>query len=85
MTVHLQDFRVTYSNFTNDYNPPILHEKDKLVPQDYPLYEKFAQLTKQEKEAGLLDNLQEHNHLRNWGKYLENSEYKLEDYQLISV
>jgi DNA phosphorothioation-associated putative methyltransferase len=84
MTVNLQYIRIKYSDFTNDDNPPILHEKDKLVAKDYPLYQKFSQLTKQEKEAGLLDNLKENNHLQNWQNLLKKSGLTIKNYQIIA-
>lgn len=83
MTVNLQDLQVKYRDFYNEYNPPILHEKDKLVNEDYPLYKKFAKLTKQEKKAGLLRDFQAINRLKNWQKSLKDNNFIIEDYQLI--
>lgn len=39
MSVNLQDIQVKYRSFADDNNPPILHEKDRLVAPDYPFYE----------------------------------------------
>lgn len=35
-------------------NPPILHRKETFLPENHPLHEKFARLTRQEEKAGLL-------------------------------
>ncbi len=37
-------------------NPPILHRKETFLPPDHPLYSKFASLTQQEENHGLLDD-----------------------------
>jgi hypothetical protein len=42
---------------TPNDNPPLLRQKDSMVTADYQLYEKFAKLTPQETDWGLLDDL----------------------------
>ncbi|MFQ3612100.1 MAG: DNA phosphorothioation-associated putative methyltransferase [Cyanobacteriota bacterium] len=56
MEVDLRTLRVHYQDFKPEENPPILHRKEALVAPDYPLYEKFAKLTRQEEDWGLLDD-----------------------------
>ena len=55
MTIKLPDLKVTYGDYSMRKNPPILHRKETFVTPDYPLYEQFAELTRQEEIAGLLD------------------------------
>ncbi|MDW8201892.1 MAG: DNA phosphorothioation-associated putative methyltransferase [Cyanobacteriota bacterium SKYGB_h_bin112] len=57
MDIDLRDLHVHYRDYDPNDNPPLLHQKDLLVTTDYPLYEKFAKLTRQEKAWGLLDDL----------------------------
>ncbi len=54
MQVDLKDLRVNYRDYDPSDNPPVLHQKELLVMSDYPLYEKFAKLTRQEEDWGLL-------------------------------
>jgi DNA phosphorothioation-associated putative methyltransferase len=37
-------------------NPPLLHQKDQLITEDYPGYAKFAKLSQQERNWGLLED-----------------------------
>jgi DNA phosphorothioation-associated putative methyltransferase len=56
MQIDLRDLQVVYRDYDNSDNPPILHRKETVVTPDYPLHEKFAKLTRQEENWGLLDN-----------------------------
>jgi DNA phosphorothioation-associated putative methyltransferase len=71
MEVNLKNLQVRYRNFLDDQNPPILHEKDRIVMPNYPNYEKFARLTKQEKDRGLLDDARAIARLQGWLNCLE--------------
>jgi DNA phosphorothioation-associated putative methyltransferase len=53
--VDLQALSAKQRDFRGWDNPPILHRKDALVPEDYPGYEKFRRLSQQEMRRGLLD------------------------------
>lgn len=55
MQISLGNLRVSYRDYDHQENPPILHRKETFVTPDYPNYEKFARLTKQEQQWGLLD------------------------------
>lgn len=47
---------VTYRDFRDSDNPPILHRKDTFVGPTYPGRDKFARLTAQEERYGLLED-----------------------------
>ena len=70
MRIDLQDLKVRYRDFDHSDNPPILHRKDCLVLQDYPLYGKFAKLTQQETNWGLLDDLSQVESRDRWQEQL---------------
>ena len=70
-------------SFQDNYNPPILHKKDALVTPDYPLYEKFAKLTRQEEAWGLLDDLSIISRKDQWEQYLEEHCAQIQGYRLI--
>jgi DNA phosphorothioation-associated putative methyltransferase len=68
MQISLRDVYVNYNTYDLDDNPPILHWKEQLVLPDYPLYEKFAKLTQQEENWGLLDRPHA---IRKWHGWLQ--------------
>ncbi|MFP4336618.1 MAG: DNA phosphorothioation-associated putative methyltransferase [Halothece sp.] len=81
MEINLGDLNVHYTEY-NQNNPPLLHEKDKLVSSEYPLYEKFAKLTKQERDWGLLDDFKAIRDRRGWLKCLEEHGAELKNHKL---
>ncbi|WP_353931728.1 DNA phosphorothioation-associated putative methyltransferase [Okeanomitos corallinicola TIOX110] len=80
MTIDLRDLHVSYKEY--DIDPPILHQLETLVTPDYPQYEKIAQLTMQEQERGLLDNLHSIRNLSGWRKCLEEHFTTVKGYKL---
>ncbi|MFM7407733.1 MAG: DNA phosphorothioation-associated putative methyltransferase [Cuspidothrix sp.] len=71
MTIDLRDLHVSYQDYDLEDDPPILHQIDALVTADYPQYEKFAKLTRQEEDRGLLDNWHNISRLSGWKKCLQ--------------
>ncbi|MFE4105853.1 DNA phosphorothioation-associated putative methyltransferase [Almyronema epifaneia] len=55
MVIGLRDLHVRYRDYDPD-NPPLLHQKDQLITEDYPGYTKFAKLSQQERKWGLLED-----------------------------
>jgi hypothetical protein len=45
---------VIQRDYRDRLNPPILHRKEAFVTPDYPHYQQFAALTRQEEECGAL-------------------------------
>ncbi len=82
MEIDLRDLRVTYRDYDTDDDPPVLHQKDALVTSEYPFYEKFAKLTRQEEDWGLLDNWRSISHLSGWLKCLADRCAVIKGYQL---
>jgi DNA phosphorothioation-associated putative methyltransferase len=70
MQIDLQDLHVHYRDYDTTDNPPLFHQKDFLVAPDYPHYEKFAKLTRQEEDWGLLDDVSAIFDRRGWLKCL---------------
>lgn len=64
MQISLRDLRVSYRDYQLQHDTPILHQKDLLVTEDYPVYQKFAKLTAQENNWDLLSNWQQ---IRSYG------------------
>ncbi len=54
LAVYLPRVDYGFRDFPHSENPPILHRKDALVVETYPLHQKFASLTHQEEKRALL-------------------------------
>lgn len=70
MEIDLQNLQVTYRGYDGP-NSPILHRKEMFVTSDYPLYNKFAKLTQQEQDWGLLDDWKSIQTRQGWLSCLE--------------
>ena len=82
MTIDLRDLHVTYQDYDLEDDPPILHQIESLVTPDYPQYEKFAKLTRQEEDRGLLDNWHNISRLSGWKKCLKENCCILQGFKL---
>jgi DNA phosphorothioation-associated putative methyltransferase len=71
MQVDLRDLHVHYRDYDPEDNPPVLHQKDLLVAPEYPGYEKFAKLSRQEEDWGLLGDWEKIRDQRGWLNCLE--------------
>lgn len=71
MQIDLRDLHVNYEDFNPEDNPPLLHQKDQVVPKDYIHYEKFAKLSQQEINWGLLDDFKSIRNRNGWLRCLE--------------
>jgi DNA phosphorothioation-associated putative methyltransferase len=71
MQIDLRDLHVSYRDYDQEENPPILHQKDELVTSDYPLYEKFEKLSRQEQNWGLFDDFSLITNRQGWLKCLQ--------------
>ncbi|WP_316431443.1 DNA phosphorothioation-associated putative methyltransferase [Leptolyngbya sp. NK1-12] len=83
MEIDLRDLHVHYRDYDSNDNPPLLHQKDSMVTADYPLYEKFAKLTRQEEGWGLLDDLRLIYDDRGWQKCLEEHCAELKGHRVV--
>jgi DNA phosphorothioation-associated putative methyltransferase len=81
MHIDLRDLSVSYQDYSDLYNPPILVKKEAFVTASYPHYEKFAKLTRQEEKLGILDRCAVKKH-REWVKCLEENCVKIKDHKL---
>jgi len=83
MQIELRDLQVHHRDYSNSDNPPILHRKNAYITADYPNYEKFVKLTKQEERWGLLDNPKGINFLQDWQRTLQNHCAELQGNRLV--
>ncbi|TAF06531.1 MAG: DNA phosphorothioation-associated putative methyltransferase [Nostocales cyanobacterium] len=54
--VDVETLTVSFRDYTDTENPPILHRKETFVTPEYPNYEEFAALTRVQETLGLLNN-----------------------------
>jgi DNA phosphorothioation-associated putative methyltransferase len=78
----LRERSVSYKDFSERQNPPILHRKDAFVPVDYPGREKFERLTNQEERADLL-NQSTIGTRSGWLEALNNAGFALRGHRLV--
>jgi DNA phosphorothioation-associated putative methyltransferase len=83
MQIDLRDLYVYYRDYDSADNPLLLHQKDLLVMSDYPYYEKFAKLTQQEKDWGLLDNLGQICDRQGWNHCLKENCAELKGHRVV--
>lgn len=82
IVVDLATEQVSVRQYHNSHNPPILHRKETFVGTDYPFYQTFAQLTKEEVTLGLLDNSRHIGTLQEWTRLLLQEGISLIDHRL---
>jgi DNA phosphorothioation-associated putative methyltransferase len=76
---------VVRTDFRPRSNPPILHRKETFLPTDDPRYAKFAELTRQEENAGLLRDGARIGLRLYWQTLLKRHHYRFEGHQLVSI
>lgn len=85
MQIDLRDLQVRYRDYHNSNNPPVLHCKDAYIFPDYPQYEKFAKLTKQEESWGLLENMRDISLWQGWQQKLKEYCAELQGHRLVWI
>jgi DNA phosphorothioation-associated putative methyltransferase len=81
MHIDLRDLSVSYQDYSDVYNPPLLVRKEAFVSPSYPHYEKFAKLTRQEEKLGILDGGAVRKY-REWVQCLEDNCVKIKGHKL---
>jgi len=83
MQVSLRDLHVRYRDYDPEDNPPLLHQKEQVVMSDYLSYGKFAKLSQQERNWGLLDEVKVIGDRRGWEKCLEEHCAELRGHRIV--
>lgn len=83
MQIDLRDLHVHYRDHDPNENPPVLHQKDLLVTPEYPHYEKFTKLSRQEEDWGLLDDWKRISDRRGWRSCLEEHCAELKGHRVV--
>ena len=80
---------VTGKTRRDDYraraNPPVLHRKETFLPPEHLLYGKFSKLTRQEEEAGLLEDTSRIGFRLNWERSLADKGFGFKGHRLVGT
>ena len=85
LKVPLQTFTVSYKDFSETENPPVLHRKETFVAADYPGRDKFAKLTEQEEAAGLFADTTTIGRQAGWAEALARAGVALRGHRVVRV
>jgi hypothetical protein len=80
----LRELSVSYRDFTQRENRPILHRKEAFVPPEYQDRAKFERLTLQEERAGLLSQPTIGTQ-SGWHEALESAGLELRGHRLVKI
>jgi DNA phosphorothioation-associated putative methyltransferase len=84
LTVDLVRSNVRETDFSDSENPPILHRKETLVPNSYPQYQHFVEVTAEGEKAGLYENSRKIGFKNNWERMITQKGYALVDGRIVS-
>jgi DNA phosphorothioation-associated putative methyltransferase len=76
---------VTFRSYSNSLNPPILHRKELLVPQDHPLQNSWSATTKIAEDIGLFSTSSAIGFKENWKELVERKGFSLEGTSFIPI
>ncbi len=85
MLVDLRDLDVRFRDYSHQENLPILHRKETFVSPNYPLYTKFAKLTKAEEKAGLFIETKTIGNQHGWARRLESYGVEIRGHRIYRV
>jgi DNA phosphorothioation-associated putative methyltransferase len=71
-------------DYSTSNNPPILHRKKTFVTVNYPKYQEFAELTRQEEMIALLKDTSTICTRNGWQQWLQDLNVKIEGHQVIT-
>ena len=83
--IDLSDGRVSYRNYADSLNPPILHRKELLLPQDHPDRPRFAALTRQAESLGLFVESRSIGFREAWAARIAAAGYRIDGHELLPL
>ena len=84
-TIDLENQTFRYRTYEDLLNPPILHRKELLLPQDHSQQEAFRALTTVAEQIGLFDDPNRIGFKKSWGTLLTQRAYKVVGHELIPI
>lgn len=83
--VDLEKGRASYRTWTHSLNPPILHRKELLLPDDHPRRAEYAALTEAAESIGLFDDPTRIGFRDQWDQLVRERGYQIAEHQLIPI
>jgi DNA phosphorothioation-associated putative methyltransferase len=83
--VNLRNLDLDCWDYVHSDNPPVLHRKEAFLTVDYPHYDRFARLTMQEEQHGLLDGTASIGTRLGWAKRLSEKGLCLRGHRLVKA
>jgi len=83
--VDLERNTVRHRSYSESLNPPILHRKELLLPNDHPEYPRYAELTATAESIGLFDEPMRIGYQRQWLALIREKGYRIDGHQLVPV
>ena len=83
--VSLRDLTADLFDYTEWHDPPLLFRKEELLAGDHEWFERFARLTRQEQNKGLLDGIDGQDRKSVWDLRLKNSSHTIHGHSLRTI
>jgi len=83
--VDLATGEVGYRTYADSFNPPILHRKELLLPEDHPRTTEFAALTEACESIGLFDQRTRIGYRRQWEQLVREKGYRIIGHELVPI
>lgn len=83
-TIHLETSDTVHRQYDPEGNPPVLHRKELLIPDDHPNAPRFRELTEAAEEAGLFDDPSIIGHQHQWRRELAMRGLRVEGHALVA-
>jgi DNA phosphorothioation-associated putative methyltransferase len=83
--VNLRNLELECWDYSQSDNPPVLHRKEAFLTGEHPLYNRFARLTTQEEQHGLLDETASIGTRLGWATRLREKGFGLRGHRLVKA
>ena len=83
--VNLVAETASYRTYHHSHNPPILHRKELLLPQDHPQQNLFCELTEQAVAIGLFEDTTNIGFLKHWEELTFSKGYQIVEHQFLPL
>ena len=83
--IDLATGEVGYRTYQDSLNPPILHRKELLLPDDHPRRAEYAALTEAAESIGLFDQPTRIGYRRQWRQLVQEKGYRILGHELVPI
>ncbi len=81
--LNMRSRQIDFYDYRQSANPPVLHRKETFLPPAHPLHAKFARLTRQEEQHGLLNDTSTIGTRAGWQARLPEAGFRLAGHRLL--